>query len=152
MLECSLSKGMRSKVYQAFQNGYAHRIPDVLGYENGIRDVADGGNELLVPIRKQIMPPAANIQLDWKPAPWPTRIDLNHLNWAALPNGERFRECGKSHALTNEVHLSCKCVLRYARTVDSSSHPHLEAGVKRAPQEPSFVCPQVFHEAVPLVE
>ena len=106
---------MRSKVYQAFQNGYAHRIPDVLGYENGIRDVADGGNELLVPIRKQIMPPAANIQLDWKPAPWPTRIDLNNLNWAALPNGERFRECGKSHAHNAEVHVYCKCVLRLRR-------------------------------------
>jgi hypothetical protein len=148
LLECSLSKGMRSKVYQAFQNGYTHRIPDELGYENGIRDLADGGSELLVPIRKQIMPPAANIQLDWKPAPWPTRIDLNHLNWAALPNGERFRECGKSHALTNEVHLYCKCVLRLRRPFA----PGALTTSKRAPQEPSFVCPQVFHEAGPLVE
>ena len=115
LLECSLSKGTRSMVYRAFQNGYTHRIPDELGYESGIQGLADGGSELLVPIRKQIMPPTANIQLDWKPAPWPTRIDLNNLNWAALPNGERFRECGESHAHNAEVHLYCKCVLRLRR-------------------------------------
>ena len=148
LLECSLSKGIRSQVYQAFQNGYTHRIPDELGYESGIQGFADGGSELLVPIRKQIMPPAANIQLDWKPAPWPTRIDLNHLNWAALPNGERFRECGKTHAHNNEVHLYCKCVLRLRLPFV----PGALTTLKLAPQKSSFVCSQVFYEAVPYVE
>ena len=137
-------------MYQAFQNGYTHLIPDELGYESGIRDIADGGSELLVPIRKQIMPPAANIQLDWKPAPWPTRIDLNHLHWAALPNGERFRECGKSHAqnVEDRTHIYCKCVLRLRRSCVLGAL----AALKLAPQKSSFVCPQVFYEAVPNVE
>ena len=125
LLECSLSKGTRSLVYRAFQNGYTHRIPDELGYESGIQGFADGGSELLVPIRKQIMPPTANIQLDWKPAPWPTRIDLNNLNWAALPNGERFRECGESHAHNAEVHVYCKCVLRLRRQFVPGALPTL---------------------------
>ena len=96
------------------------------------------------------MPPAANIQLDWKPAPWPTRIDLNHLNWAALPNGERFRECGKSHAqnVEDRTHIYCKCVLRLRRPFI----PGALTTLKLAPKKSSFACPQVFYEAVSNVE
>ena len=93
-------------VYRAFQNGYTHRIPDELGYESGIQGFADGGSELLVPIRKQIMPPTANIQLDWKPAPWPTRIDLNNLNWAAL----LWRQMGRGSASAeNRMRTMLRC-------------------------------------------
>ena len=102
-LECALSPAARHLVYAAYDSGHTHTVPASLGPQL----------ELLVPIMKQITPPAAAEQyrLDYTPAPWPARINLDNLDWAAIPNGEKFRRCGQEKAKPGD-HMYCKYYTR----------------------------------------
>jgi len=105
-LECALSPAARHLVYAAYHSAHTHTVPPELGPQL----------ELLVPIKKQIMPPAAAEQyrLDYTPAPWPARINLDNLDWAAIPNGEKFRRCGQraKRGEQHGDHMYCKYYTR----------------------------------------
>ena len=68
--------------------------------------------------------------------------------------GQPFQMGRGSASVGNRMLSLMKCT--YTASACSAMRgpliPRAIPTLKRAPQEPSFVCPQVFHEAVPLVE
>ena len=107
-LECSTTPSMRKAVYNVFSVRHTHHIPKELA--GGLAQ-----HELLVPIRKPLLPPSKqnreDLHLAWKPAPWPSRINLHNFDWSSIPNGLAFERCGREFE-TNEAarkqHMYCK--------------------------------------------
>ena len=95
-LECALTPWARSAVYAVFQKGYQHHLPMSLDHASK--------RELLVPIRKPILKPAAKIDLNWRPAPWPERMDHKRIDWSSMPYGSDFRACALGQNTSRVFH------------------------------------------------